>query len=539
MTASYNLSLLGSNYNQGGSGAVARTTASKLQESVSVLDFGAVGDGVTDDTVAIQTALNSAGINATILFPSGYTYLINPILNPTYQNYGGIKPLTGQTLVMYGATLQAKPVTSESSTVINIWNVANVTILGGAVIGERAGHIGTTGEWGMGISLWTAANIRIQDVSVSACWGDNIFIGNRPLFSGEYSTDVWVRNCSLTSARRNGISVVAGQRVNIFSNKIYSISGTSPQGGIDLEPNYSAYPNTDIIIQDNNIYDAEVALYVTVANTNVKIANNNLQGRAYSIIIGDNAKIIFINENTLSSNTGYVASNGGLCFLPTSAATIDRVNIVGNIFDGQSGGGFFLLDFPSTGATNVNVNNNQFYCAVANNRAVRLFCSGEFKNNQIVYAGTSGVNNNYFMILQNAVLGGNTYTNSTTNAMYSNLTNCTQTLPEYYLSSNLTAGSLTGQTGIVNQIGNVNTNGKYSITGAGVQNVFTYVANGLYIVMASDTSNNATTSTALVSGGNVYELYDSAGVFTWGVSAGVITVNAGGRSLVVSVLRLN
>ena len=29
MTASYNLSLLGSNYNQGGSGAVARTTASK------------------------------------------------------------------------------------------------------------------------------------------------------------------------------------------------------------------------------------------------------------------------------------------------------------------------------------------------------------------------------------------------------------------------------------------------------------------------------------------------------------------------------
>ena len=76
------------------------------------------------------------------------------------------------------------------------------------------------GEWGMGISLWTAANIRIQDVSVSACWGDNIFIGNRPLFSGEYSTDVWVRNCSLTSARRNGISVVAGQRVNIFSNKI-------------------------------------------------------------------------------------------------------------------------------------------------------------------------------------------------------------------------------------------------------------------------------------------------------------------------------
>ena len=58
MTASYNLSLLGSNYNQGGSGAVARTTASKLQEVVSVLDFGADPTGVADSTAAIQAAID-------------------------------------------------------------------------------------------------------------------------------------------------------------------------------------------------------------------------------------------------------------------------------------------------------------------------------------------------------------------------------------------------------------------------------------------------------------------------------------------------
>lgn len=62
-------------------GAVGRTVNAKLQEIVSVKDFGAVGNGVADDTAALQAAI-TASYGKTLLVPAG-TYLISARLNIT------------------------------------------------------------------------------------------------------------------------------------------------------------------------------------------------------------------------------------------------------------------------------------------------------------------------------------------------------------------------------------------------------------------------------------------------------------------------
>jgi len=71
-------------YTPAGTGAVARSAQSKMRDTVSVKDFGAVGDGVTDDTAAINAALAT---KKSVYFPSG-TYMttgghVIPYVNET------------------------------------------------------------------------------------------------------------------------------------------------------------------------------------------------------------------------------------------------------------------------------------------------------------------------------------------------------------------------------------------------------------------------------------------------------------------------
>ena len=127
-------------YTATGTGAVARTIKSKLDESVSVVDFGAVGDGTTDDTAAIQAAINTGSDN--IYLPNGdysitqlslannnQTIIISPqaTIKPTTWNQSAIL-VTGDNVTLTGGGIIESPGTWDGTNVA--WTYAVVYVTG-------------------------------------------------------------------------------------------------------------------------------------------------------------------------------------------------------------------------------------------------------------------------------------------------------------------------------------------------------------------------------------------------------------------------
>ena len=121
--------------------------AARLDLIVNVKDKGALGDGRTDDTAAIQAAIDAiGGTKGTVLVPKG-VYMIDAVDNRLHLKDDMTLELAD------GAVLKAIPNDSKKYSLLTISGVANVWVTGGTLEGERDQHKGKSGEWGYGLHI--------------------------------------------------------------------------------------------------------------------------------------------------------------------------------------------------------------------------------------------------------------------------------------------------------------------------------------------------------------------------------------------------
>jgi len=197
MTASYNLSQLGSNYLQGGTGSVARTTASKLQESVSVLDFGADPTGVSDSTTSITNAINvaKAAYGGTVLFPPG-TYVcatqltMGVVQGVRLLGLSSNNQLTGGATIKYTGTTSPFMSVSGSAASLSIENINIVYSNGsftGTLIAAPVNQLYMVNCMLGGVSVATAQYLLDINSSVDVCINHTSFGGSQYGISGQKS----------------------------------------------------------------------------------------------------------------------------------------------------------------------------------------------------------------------------------------------------------------------------------------------------------------------------------------------------------------
>jgi len=198
-------------YLQAGTGAVTRTAQAKMRDVVSVKDFGAVGDGVTDDTAAIQAAL---AVGGGIYFPLG-TYMANDLTAtlPVYI-YG------------YGATIKRRNNQLASTFILSIAGNRS-SVQGLNFDGNAANNAGHTGRHeGLRIA---ANNVTVLDSDSSNTPSGGTRVANCFYVAGNAATleNVTSSNAGYAAIRIDGDGVtVNNARITNFTEKGIVFDGT-------------------------------------------------------------------------------------------------------------------------------------------------------------------------------------------------------------------------------------------------------------------------------------------------------------------------
>jgi len=211
--------------------------ATSFPNTVNLSHFGPAGQG-GDDTAIIQGAIGATAARGQRLeIPAAASsYNVEPLVIPNGANI----------LLEAGVTIQAMPGYGVQSPLISLTGVSNVSITGspGTSIFRMNKSEYTSGETRHCLRIADSSNVQIAGIACNDSGGDGLYISGT-------SANISVTDSTFDNNRRQGLTIVSGN--NIFVNRCLftNTNGTSPQDGIDMEPNSPADQLTNIVIEDS------------------------------------------------------------------------------------------------------------------------------------------------------------------------------------------------------------------------------------------------------------------------------------------------
>lgn len=392
----------------------------------NVKDFGAIGDGTTNDTSAIQAALTSS--NA-VYFPAG-TYLSDTVnLKSNQFVFGdGKSSIIKQNTITDGSYGTLFADSGSASAYISGITIQNIQVLG---------QVATLGfsEFQHLISLNGVQDVLIDNVYITGFRGDGIYIGCSTVAGRErHNKNVRVTNCvidGVNNDNRNGISVIDGDGISITNNKFLNCTRTNMPGAIDFEPDGSdAWHIMKNCTVSGNLFDscggnvATVGAFLsgsagwTVKPTNFVISNNTTINPIAGGSSSSFASIIFGSTGASSPGDVIITGNTAFSAKPFDLRQVNGVIISNNVFN-QTDIGFIGFNATDT-QKNITVTGNVFIgdntnpSLVTRGIASDIIFSGNTFTNFLNYGlGVSGASSN----VSSVIVTGNTFRNITGTAL--------------------------------------------------------------------------------------------------------------------------
>ncbi|WP_298639590.1 glycosyl hydrolase family 28-related protein [uncultured Cardiobacterium sp.] len=267
--------------------------------NVKDAEYGAKGDGQTDDTAAIQKAIDAVAEKGggIVDIPNG-TYLIDAMRQETssYETSGLVLKSNVILRMADGTVLKSLPNDSQFASVITIKDANNAHMYGGTVVGDRSIHTGEYGEWGHGVRITNSTNVVIEKVTSKENWGDGFYVGKRG------GSDIETQNITFYQVnadhnRRQGISITHGKGIKVLNSIFKDTDGTDPRAGIDIEPN-----------KNEQVSDVELRGNTFSGNRYGIVASNHMHGGTTSV-----KNVTFENNIVEDNHVGilYVGVEGG------------------------------------------------------------------------------------------------------------------------------------------------------------------------------------------------------------------------------------